>query len=62
VEKNKVINKKYDFGRMEKKIVVLTLSFIKNIAVVIIKESTYSPIVLECHNEGVEDAEISDDD
>lgn len=40
MEKNKVINKKYDFGRMEKKIVVLTLSFIKNIAVIVIKEST----------------------
>lgn len=49
------------FWKNEKKFVVLTLSFIKNIAVVVIEESTYSSIVLECHNEGVEDAEISDE-
>jgi len=38
----------------------LTLSVIKNIAVIVIKKSTYSSIVLECHNEGVKDTEISD--
>jgi hypothetical protein len=38
---------------------LLTLSFIKDIAVVIVKESTDSSVVLECHDEGVENAKIS---
>jgi len=38
---------------------LFTLSIINDIAVVIVEESTYSSVVLECHDEGMENAKIS---